>query len=244
MRETKIVIILLLSSLLVVVPFLFLIFSELEFEDYSGRSSSREIAIIDFPGGYYRLYQFRQTSVDPWTTCLELYTNITSKADIFHYVEYKMTGLNRTLARSGFSDEYLYPTGIVFKEPFPANQLKDFMDTFLAKKNAGVGVVYSDRHTNHTIAEEMWINWEQDPTNLNINRSGYNVVGIVGIHSVITTDAGRMLMSDPRILLLDTFQDEATLSIINQYNPYYIDCSPPLIWEEYAHWILLEESGS
>lgn len=48
-----------------------------------------------------------------------------------------------------------------------------------------------------------------------------------------------------KLLLLDTFQDEATLSIINQYNPYYIDWSPPLIWEEYAHWILLERlSGS
>jgi len=87
--------------------FMFFVFGHNDWEDYYEKQLKNDIRTINFPGGYYHLYQERNCPDDPWTTYLDMYTNFQTKNDVFSYIEYQMEELNKSFSDPEFEDNFL-----------------------------------------------------------------------------------------------------------------------------------------
>ena len=178
---------------------------------------SREVDRINFPGGAIIVHENSQSPTDKAYITISIQANIFSEENLAAYVESRTNALNNLLET--VSDNTTIEAIITFKEPVSPQNFAVLCENSIEKPGE-YAITLINENTSTTSPAVLWFPRPQEtnfPENLTHTLEGAKLEGIIAFECYIKSAAAKSLLSDPKILLIDPFEDPQVTSIKKDY---------------------------
>jgi hypothetical protein len=182
-----------------------------------GWVTSSVIEQISFPGGNIVIQENRQTPTDKGYITMHIEANITSEENLEAYVTSRTNALNTVLDAA--SADCLIDAVVTLKAPISPQEFTSLCENSVVKSGE-YAIILTEKATGTQSSEVVWFPRSQEAgfaQNLTSIREGSKLEGIIAFECYLEPEQARSLQSDPRVLLIDTLEDEQLLEVKERY---------------------------
>lgn len=222
----------LLTATVFVAP---LIFSNGEVD---GWVSSKQIELVSFPGGNIVVYENRQSPQNRGYLTVTVEANVTSHENLAAYVTSRTNALNALIESDPDSS---IEAIVTFKAPLNPQEFESLCKASIQKPGE-YAIVLTDKATEIQRTEVVWFPRPQEANfaaNLTAIKEGSKLEGIIAFECYIETKDAKSLQSDPKVLLIDPFEDQQMLEVKERYESkgFYVQLERSFfeeMWKQYS----------
>jgi len=209
------------------------------YNESDGWSYSREVDRVSFPGGAIVVRQNSQSSSDKGYITISVEANLDSEENLNAFVKSRTSALNSLL--DSVAPNTAIETIITFIDPISPEDFVSIVQNSIEKPGE-YAIVLTNETTGTSSSEIPWSTRPQEAgfaQNLTSTFEGFKLEGIIAFECYIRADAARNLLSNPKVLLIDPFEDPQILGIKQSYESrgFYVQTERAFfkeMWKQYV----------